>query len=85
MTSMIWLGHFGKLLIVYRSVCGVESLIFHTAEGNGRDSSLLLQFGDFREANCVIASSCNSYSLSLLSDETCKALNKNWGLPVAKV
>ena len=38
MTSMIWLEHFGKLLTVCRSVYRVESLIFHTAEENGRDS-----------------------------------------------
>ena len=39
MTSMIWLEHFGKLLIVYRSSYRVESLIFYTAEENGGDSS----------------------------------------------
>ena len=39
MTSMIWLEHFGKLLIVYRSSYPVKSLIFHTAEENRRDSS----------------------------------------------
>ena len=35
MTSMIWLEHFGKLLIVYGSSYRVESLIFHTPEENG--------------------------------------------------
>ena len=39
MMSMIWLEHFGKLLIVYRSSYRVKSLIFHIAEENGRDSS----------------------------------------------
>ena len=36
---MIWLEHFDKLLIVYRSSYQVKNLIFHTAKENGRDSS----------------------------------------------
>ena len=39
MMSVIWLEHFDKLLIVYRSSYRVESLIFHTPEENGCDSS----------------------------------------------
>ena len=39
---MIWLEHFGKLSIeklCTEVVYQVKSLIFHTAEENGRDSS----------------------------------------------
>ena len=38
------------------------------------------EFGDFRQANCVIASFRNSCSLSQLSDQTCKALSEKCSL-----
>ena len=40
MMSIIWVKHFGKLLIVYGSgLSGGKFNLSHTAEENGRDSS----------------------------------------------